>query len=89
MRNHVRAAVHQCERLCYQPLFFAILDMSQILDRESLRSQMREVHRLMPQPQLLNHLQVGRSPIRRRPLASRYLQIQRGQVPACKVVAQV
>jgi len=63
--------------------------MSQILDRESLRSQMREVHRLMPQPQLLNHLQVGRSPIRRRPLASRYLQIQRGQVPACKVVAQV
>jgi hypothetical protein len=70
-------------------LFFAMLDMSQILDREALRSQMREIRRLMSQPQFLNHLQAGRSPIRRCPLASRYLQIQRGQVPACQVVAQV
>src|SRR5215472_7538750 len=50
---------------------------------------MSEVFPFMPQPKFLDHLEVRRRDLGCGPFTSRYLQIQRSQVPASQVVAQV
>jgi len=89
LRNHLCAPLHQCHGFRQQSVFFFVRNMAQVLDRQPLRRKMSEIRLFMPLAKFQIDGKIWRSPFRLGSFSPRHLQIQRGKMPARKVISQV